>query len=131
MASEALRYSRPWERALLWTVTLVAVALVLFPFAWLLLMSFKTDEAIFAWPPTLLFEPTLANYRALWDDQFRQAFANSAITSVASTGLALILGVPVAGIDNAALTDTLLQAVTAVSGLVAIFGRLGAQSRIG
>lgn len=42
-----------------------------------------------------------------------------------------ILGLPVAGIDNAALTDTLLQAITAISGLVAIFGRLGASSRIG
>jgi hypothetical protein len=42
-----------------------------------------------------------------------------------------ILGVPLAGIDNAALTDTLLQAITAISGLVAIFGRLGAERRIG
>ena len=47
------------------------------------------------------------------------------------TAAAAILGVPVAGIDNAALTDTLLQAITAISGLVAIFGRLGANSRIG
>ncbi len=30
-----------------------------------------------------------------------------------------------------ALTETLLQAITAISGLVAIFGRLGASSRIG
>jgi hypothetical protein len=47
------------------------------------------------------------------------------------TAAAGILGVPLAGIDNAALTDTLLQAITAISGLVAIFGRLGANSRIG
>jgi hypothetical protein len=47
------------------------------------------------------------------------------------TAAAGIVGVPVAGLDNAALTDTLLQAITAISGLVAIFGRLGAQSRIG
>jgi hypothetical protein len=47
------------------------------------------------------------------------------------TAAAGIVGVPVAGLDNAALTDTLLQAVTAISGLVAIFGRLGANSRIG
>jgi len=47
------------------------------------------------------------------------------------TAAAGILGVPVAGIDNAALADTLLQAVTAISGLVAIFGRLGANARIG
>jgi hypothetical protein len=47
------------------------------------------------------------------------------------TAAAGIVGVPVAGIDNSALTDTLLQAITAISGLVAIFGRLGANSRIG
>jgi len=47
------------------------------------------------------------------------------------TAAAGIVGVPVAGLDNAALTDTLLQAITAISGLVAIFGRLGANSRIG
>jgi hypothetical protein len=47
------------------------------------------------------------------------------------TAAAGIVGVPVAGIDNSALADTLLQAVTAISGLVAIFGRLGANSRIG
>ena len=47
------------------------------------------------------------------------------------TAAAGILGVPVAGLDNAALTDTLLQAITAISGLVAIFGRLGASARIG
>lgn len=46
------------------------------------------------------------------------------------TAAAGILGVPVAGLDNAALTETLLQAVTAISGLVAIFGRLGASSKI-
>ena len=47
------------------------------------------------------------------------------------TAAAGIVGVPVAGLDNSALADTLLQAITAISGLVAIFGRLGAQSRIG
>ena len=53
----------------------------------------------------------------------------SLITIVTAAGG--ILGVPVAGIDNSALTDTLLQAITAISGLVAIFGRVGADSRIG
>jgi hypothetical protein len=47
------------------------------------------------------------------------------------TAAAGIVGVPVGGIDNSALTNTLLQAITAISGLVAIFGRLGANSRIG
>ena len=47
------------------------------------------------------------------------------------TAAAGIFGVPVTGIDNAALTDTLLQAIAAISGLVAIFGRMSAKNRIG
>lgn len=46
-------------------------------------------------------------------------------------GLAGIVGLPVGGVDDAALTDTLLQAITAISGLVAILGRLSAKDRIG
>ena len=47
------------------------------------------------------------------------------------TGFAGLTGVPLDGIDNSALTDTLLQAITAVSGLIAILGRIGARDRIG
>ncbi|MBB6466889.1 hypothetical protein [Aminobacter carboxidus] len=42
-----------------------------------------------------------------------------------------LAGVPVYGIDNSALTDTLLQAITTLSGLIAIFGRVTAKQRIG
>jgi multiple sugar transport system permease protein len=94
MASEAFAYSRPWERRALYALVVLLVLLVMFPFLWLVTMSFKTDEAIFAWPPQLLFTPTLDNYRALWDDQFRGAFANSAVAGTVSTLLALVLGVP-------------------------------------
>lgn len=48
-----------------------------------------------------------------------------------ATALAGILGLPVEGLDNSALTDTLLQAVAAIAGLVAILGRLSARNRIG
>ena len=47
------------------------------------------------------------------------------------TAFAGLTGVPIEGIDNSALTETILQAITAVSGLVAIFGRLSAKDRIG
>ncbi len=92
--NDALRYGTPLERALLWTLVLVLVALVLFPFAWLLVMSFKTDQDIFAWPPRLFFTPTLANYAALWDGNFPRSFANSAIASLVSTALAMLIGTP-------------------------------------
>ena len=47
------------------------------------------------------------------------------------TAAAGLIGLPIDGLDNSALTDSLLQAVTALSGLVAILGRLGARDRIG
>jgi hypothetical protein len=47
------------------------------------------------------------------------------------TGAAGLAGLPLDGLDDGALTDTLLQAVSAVSGLVAVFGRLSAKHRIG
>lgn len=53
----------------------------------------------------------------------------SVITIV--TGAAGLTGLPLDGLDNSALADTLLQAISAISGLVAIFGRLAAKHRIG
>jgi hypothetical protein len=50
--------------------------------------------------------------------------------AVASTA-ASIFGLPVDGVDGGALADSILQAVTAISGIVAILGRLGATTRIG
>ena len=46
------------------------------------------------------------------------------------TGGAGLIGLPLGGIDSAALTDTILQAITAVSGLIAIMGRISAKERI-
>jgi multiple sugar transport system permease protein len=83
-----------WERRFLYALVIVLVALIMFPFVWLLMMSFKTDQDIFAFPPKLLFTPTLDNYIALWDTDFRGSFVNSAVASVASTLLAMLVGVP-------------------------------------
>lgn len=46
------------------------------------------------------------------------------------TGGAGLFGLPMVGVDSGALTETILQLVTAVSGLIAIFGRLSATNRI-
>lgn len=54
----------------------------------------------------------------------------ASVVTVASA-VAAVVGVPIEGLDNAALTDSVLQAITAISGIVAIFGRMGAVSRIG
>src|ERR1700730_6337234 len=79
----------------------------MFPIVWILLMSFQSNEQILRIPPRLLFEPTLANYRALISGQLQTAAGNleipfmhnlwnSFVLSSAAVVLALILGVPAA-----------------------------------
>lgn len=52
----------------------------------------------------------------------------SIITIVMSLGG--LYGLPTGLIDNAALADTIMQAITALMGLVAIMGRLTASKKI-
>lgn len=47
------------------------------------------------------------------------------------TALFGLLGVSLDGFDDAALVETLLQAATAIAGVVALIGRLSARARIG
>lgn len=75
-------------------VTILLLILVLFPFLWLIQMSFRPNKDIFGYD--LLFTPTLDHYRALWTGVFSSSFVNSMIVSVASTVLALLIGVPAA-----------------------------------
>jgi multiple sugar transport system permease protein len=72
--------------------TVALLLLVLFPFLWLVQMSFRPNRDIFGYD--LLFSPTFDHYRALWTGAFSASFLNSAIVSVASTVLALLIGVP-------------------------------------
>ena len=88
--------SRADQRARFWLHVLVVilVLIILFPFLWLLMMSFKADSDIFAWPPVLFFTPTIDHYLALWQGNFPKSFTNSAIASIVSTVLAMLAGVP-------------------------------------
>jgi hypothetical protein len=54
----------------------------------------------------------------------------ASVVTVLSGGAGLV-GVPTGIIDDGALTDTILRLVTAISGLIAIFGRLAAKDTIG
>jgi multiple sugar transport system permease protein len=59
-------------------------------------MSFETNAQIFAFPPRLWFTPTIVNYLALWQTEFRHSFFNSTVVSIASTLAAMMVGVPAA-----------------------------------
>lgn len=84
------------ERRLIQALALVLAAMALAPFLWLLQMSFKTNAQVFAFPPPLVFAPTLENYAALWTGGFRASFANSLVVSTAATALPMLVGVPAA-----------------------------------
>ena len=84
------------DRALLIGLVIVLATMVMFPFVWLLLMSFKTDADILSTTPKFIFTPTFDNYSALWQGNFPRSFLNSAIVSVTSTALAMVFGVPAA-----------------------------------
>src|SRR4029453_4283421 len=94
IASKAFAHRRGAERRLIYALVIVLAAMIMLPFVWLVLMSFKTNDDIFSFPPKLLFAPTLQNYVGLWASSFRFSFLNSAIVSVTSTLLALLVGVP-------------------------------------
>jgi multiple sugar transport system permease protein len=83
-----------WHRFWLHVLVIGLVLLVMFPFIWLIVMSFKTIDDIFAWPPQFFFTPTIDNYTDLWRGDFPKSFWNSLVTSVTSTVIAIVLGVP-------------------------------------
>ncbi len=79
--------------ALLVLVTLI----VLFPFLWMLASSLKSQVDIIAWPPRLLFHPTLRNYERVFGEQdFLKYFFNSTLVGTSAVGAALLLGLPAA-----------------------------------
>ena len=94
-------------RVLRGAALIVVVLFFLFPIAWILLMSFETNEQILQIPPTLAVHPTLGNYAALLSGKLQTASGtldvtflgnlwNSVLLSVCSVALALLLGVPAA-----------------------------------
>ena len=82
------------ERFFLYILIFILVFAIMFPFIWILIMSFKPTEDMFAWPPKLFFSPTIEHYIGLWSGDFPKSFWNSLVTSVGSTIAAILLGVP-------------------------------------
>ena len=87
----------PGDRMLLVRrAAIVAVlAVALFPILWLFTTAYKPGKDIFATPPQLVFEPTLANFAGvfryfdLWS-----LLQSSLIIALGSTALSLVIGVP-------------------------------------
>ena len=73
----------------------IVAFMILVPVAWMVLSSFKPSAEVTAYPPTLWFAPTLDNYRQLFETTpFGEYAVNSVITTVGSTLIGIVLGVP-------------------------------------
>lgn len=87
-----------WIKKVLFFVLLLAIIIpVLFPFLWMLSSSFKTQVDIVAWPPRLVFAPTLQNYERVFREQnFLRYFINSSIVGISAVAFSLVMGLPAA-----------------------------------
>lgn len=95
------------ERVVRTMLIVLVLVFFLFPIFWILLMSFQNNDQILRIPPSIVFEPTLANYSTLLtgklqttagnlDIAFLKNLGNSLLLSTGSVILSLILGVPAA-----------------------------------
>lgn len=83
--------------ALLTLLTYLIAVVMFFPIFWMVMTSFKTEVLAFAFPPPLLFSPTLENwYGALIASPYLEHFTNTVIITLGSTLAAILLGVPAA-----------------------------------
>jgi multiple sugar transport system permease protein len=77
------------------TALVVIVGVILLPVAWLISTAYKPGRDIFSIPPTLLFTPTLANFRSVFRYfDLYHLVESSLVISLCSAGLSLLIGVP-------------------------------------
>ena len=89
--------SRRWKKFLEILLLIIVVLAFVFPILWTFLTSIKSDVIAWSLPPKFLFVPTFKNYAiVLFEKGFLGFITNSVITCLVATGIALLLGVPLA-----------------------------------
>ena len=86
------------RRVALFAIAGLIVSVWAFPVLWALLTSFKTERDVLAYPPTLVFTPTLANYREVLfgASTILPNLWSSVVVSVSATLLTMLFAVPAA-----------------------------------
>jgi sorbitol/mannitol transport system permease protein len=80
----------------IWGVLAWVLALLFFiPVLWMVITAFKPESAAETWPPRFVFRPTLAEFRLVFSGM-GPYMTHSAVATVGSTVLVLLLGVPAA-----------------------------------
>ncbi len=78
------------------TVAWFAAIIFFFPVFWMVLTSFKPESAAYTSSPKFIFHPTLTEYKQVFSAGMGPFLANSAIATVISVLLVLLLATPAA-----------------------------------
>ena len=95
-ASVKVRRQFPTSKVMWSVIGWLVVFVFFFPVLWMWLESFKTEPQAASSPPTIFFAPTLEEFQQVLSGDFPPYFINSAIASIGSTLLVLVLGLPAA-----------------------------------
>jgi ABC-type glycerol-3-phosphate transport system permease component len=89
---------RSLRTAALALLTALLLAIWIVPVAWGFLTSFKTERDVLAYPPKVIFEPTLANYREVMfgSASILPNLGSSLVVTAAATLLTMLFAVPAA-----------------------------------
>ena len=91
-----IRRRRNPRAGMLTAVTWIIAIGFFFPVLWMVLTAFKQESDAATNPPTFFFEPTLQQFRDVFDAGIATPLLNSLFATIVSTILVLLLGVPAA-----------------------------------
>ncbi|MCZ0915252.1 carbohydrate ABC transporter permease [Gordonia amicalis] len=91
-----IRRRRNPRQGLLTAITWIIAIGFFFPVLWMVLTAFKQESDAATNPPTFFFEPTLQQFRDVFDAGIATPLLNSLFATIVSTILVLLLGVPAA-----------------------------------
>ncbi len=90
---------RRWPRQIaLYVLAGLLLSVWAFPVLWALLTSFKSERDVLAYPPALIFEPTLEHYREVLfgASSIVPNLVSSFVVTVSTTALTLLFAIPAA-----------------------------------
>ena len=84
--------------AVLFAIASILLFIWVFPLFWAVLVSFKSEAEVMAYPPRVIFEPTVQNYKdALFGGiSILPSLVTSVIVATATTILTIVMAVPAA-----------------------------------
>ncbi|MGN6470445.1 MAG: carbohydrate ABC transporter permease [Rhizobiaceae bacterium] len=98
MASNQHKAAMLRRNVVLYAAAILLLLIWVVPIVWAVIVSLKSEREVLAYPPQIIFPPTLANYRDALTGGFSilSSFNTSLILSAATTVLTILLAVPAA-----------------------------------